>query len=446
MRYILGFLGVFALGLMLSVGCSDNEGTGGSGGSAGTGGMGGGGSGGNGVACSGNVCPCTEAGIRAAIAKTGGPFTFDCEDPTTLVTEAEIVIDNNVILDGEGNLTVDGDEDHRVFSVPENVTAELRGLSVRRGRASGEVVQDTHGGGILNDGNLTLTHSTVSANRAPEGGGGIRNGGNGTLTLTHSAVSDNTANYGGGISNDGGTLTLTNSTVSGNSGGGISNGGTLTLTNSTVSGNSASYSGGGISNGGTLLMLTNSTVSDNSAAEGGGIYNFFGTLTLTNSTVSGNSADMGGGILNSGIATVTNSTLSRNEAEQAKGIANSKLCDIGGCVPNALAIKNTLIDGDCVTDVDTTAVSNGHNLESPGDTCDFDQATDQVNVSAESLKLGPLANNGGPTQTHALLPGSVALDVIAEAMCEVENDQRGVTRPQGAECDVGAFELEQGGL
>jgi hypothetical protein len=74
--------------------------------------------------------------------------------------------------------------------------------------------------------------------------------------------------------------------------------------------------------------------------------------------------------------------------------------------------------------------------------CGFDQPTDQVNVSAEDLKLGPLADNGGPTETHALLPGSVAIDVIPTDMCEVDEDQRGETRPGGAMCDAGAFEVQ----
>ncbi|MBW2214789.1 MAG: hypothetical protein JRF48_10240, partial [Deltaproteobacteria bacterium] len=95
MRYLVGFVCALALGVMPMVGCSESSGDGGSGGSAGSGGTGG-----NGVACVDNVCPCTEAGIRAAIAEGGGPFTFECDGPTTVVTEAEIAIDNDVILDG----------------------------------------------------------------------------------------------------------------------------------------------------------------------------------------------------------------------------------------------------------------------------------------------------------------------------------------------------------
>ena len=75
----------------------------------------------------GSVLPCNEQGIRNAIAAGGGPYRFDCNEPQTVVTEAEIVIDNDVILDGERNLTVDGDDDHLVFAVNEGVIAELTG-------------------------------------------------------------------------------------------------------------------------------------------------------------------------------------------------------------------------------------------------------------------------------------------------------------------------------
>jgi hypothetical protein len=380
MRYLFGFLCVCALGVVLPMGCGETAGAGG--------------------------FPCAEQGIRDAIAEGGGPHTFDCSGPTTVVTETEIVIDNDVILDGEGNLTVDGDEDHRMFSVPKGVVAELRGFLVTGGTTGFQA----DGGGINNQGTLTLTDSTVSGNTATGPyayGGGI--GSYGTLTLTNSTVSGNTAGAGGGIWNKG-TLTLTDSTVSDNSatgpfshgGGGIWLEGTLTLINSTVSGNTADY-GGGI-NGGTLTLI-NSTVSGNTADWGGGIDG--GTLTLINSTVSGNSAAGGGGIRN-----------------------------LWGTV----TLTNTLVDDDCQVSEGASIVSLGHNIESPGDTCGFDQATDRVNVTPEQLNLGPLEDNGGPTMTHALGAGSVAIDVIPADMCEMDEDQRGF--PRDNMCDVGAFEVQ----
>ena len=97
-------------------------------------------------------------------------------------------------------------------------------------------------------------------------------------------------------------------------------------------------------------------------------------------------------------------------------------------------------------DSGVSVASGGGNIESPYDSCGLTEPTDLVNVSAEDLKLGPLADNGGPTMTHALLPGSVAIDRIPPAMCvdadgqPLTTDQRGVARPQGGACDVGAFE------
>ena len=448
-------------------GAGGNGGDGGTAGSAGDGGQGG--TGGSGVACVGSVCSCDEAGIRAAISEGGGPFTFDCDGPTTVVTEAELVIDGVIVLDGEGNLTVDGNDAHRVFSVPENVTTELRGFTVTKGlvvdqgRGAGILNNGTltltncnisgngtrtwavYGGGIDNSGTLTLTNTTVSGNAGLQGAG-IDNAG--TLTLTNSVVSGNTANSeGGGIANLSGTLTLTNSVVSGNIaiegiGGGIINiRGTLTLTNSTVSGNTGAWAGG-INNSTGPVTLTNSTVSGNTTlSKGGGIANSTGPVTLTNSTVSGNTADeAGGGIFNyAGPVTLTHSTVSGNTADEAGGgIFNSS---------GPLTLAHSLVDGDCELGVGPSASisSNGYTIESPGDTCGFDHPTDQVSISAEALGLGPLADNGGPTMTHALLPGSVAIDVIPGAMRRVSEDQRGEPRPGGVNTrdDVGAFEVQR---
>ena len=405
MRYLFGFICVCALGAMPLVGCSETAGDGGSGGSAGAGGI---------AACVDNVCPCTEGGIRAAIEAGGNdPYTFDCDGPETVVTEREIVIDNDVILDGDENLTVDGEQvqdGSPVFSVNEGITAELTGFTVTAGSCSWE--RGCSPAVIDNSGRLTLTSSVLSNN---QGGVGIENFAQGTVTLTNCAVSGNNRS---GIYNLG-TLTMTNTTVSGNSawlGGGIENDGTLTLTNSTVSGNDAEEGGGGIFNWGTLT-LTNSTVSGNRSLWVGaaGIDNH-GTLTLTNTTVSANVAsNLGPGIYNEmGTLTIASSTVS----------------------------GNTGWDGNCAGDV----TSLGYNIESPGDTCGFDQGTDQVGVSADDLNLGELANNGGPTETHALRPGSVAIDQIPTEECldadgePLTTDQRGF--PRDSMCDVGAFEVQ----
>ena len=180
-----------------------------------------------------------------------------------------------------------------------------------------------------------------------------------------------------------------------------------------------------------------------------------GLLTIRNTTVSGNG---GYGLSLCGEVTVSNSTVSGNSGEWAVAfvgcddrlrMTNSTVAgDVridGYCselYPVMAELSGVLIQGSCSIEEWAEVISLNYNLESPGNTCDFDQLTDQVNVTTEALALGSLTHNGGPTETKALLPGSVAIDVIPPEVCEVDEDQRGATRPHGAACDVGAFELE----
>jgi hypothetical protein len=396
------------------------------------------------------VFACTEQGIRDAIAYGDGPNYFDCDGPTHVPTAAEIVIDNDVILDGEGNMIVDaggggggtggagGDGaggagfmaaevapkangPHRVFSIPEGVTAELIGLTVTGGSTP------EAGGGILNAGTLSLTNSTVTGNTTGGSGGGISN--TGTAKLDETTVSLNTAGAdGGGILNNDGTLIIIRSTISENTGGGCA---------------IENYSGS--------IEIDSTTISGNT---GGAIENPFpdGTLALINTTVSGNSRPGRGAIENAGSAVVIASTLSLNVADGTVLWDGSCLLD-PTCPPGALTIRNTIIDGGCMG---TTAVhSLGGNIESEGDTCGLSQPTDQFNVSAEALILSRyLRNNGGPTETDALGWGSVAIDAIAAAECvdadgaPLMTDQTGAPRPEmdGTMCDVGAFEFSRCGV
>lgn len=223
-------------------------------------------------------------------------------------------------------------------------------------------------------------------------------------------------------------------------GGGIRNsGGFLTVTNSIVSANSAGTSGvgGGIFNSsGSTLTITNSTISENSAFHGAGVYNDGGTVTITNSTFWRNATTFGdgGGVFNTfGLLTVTNSTLVENTAARSGG----GLYNTGsGGAPGIALLRNTLIanntGGNCVAAEPIT--DGGGNLSWPDATCG--------GINQDPL-LDPvgLQDNGGPTQTIALQPGSPAIDAAVAANCP-PTDQRGVSRPQGAGCDIGAFELE----
>ena len=420
---------------------------------------------------------------------------------TITLTSGELPISNNLTINGPGagSLTIDGNASSRIFSVGSGVTVSITGLTLTNGN-------DLRGGGIFNFGDLTLTDITVSGNTAISvslrGGGGIHN--SGTLSLSNSTVSGNTSSsIGGGITTERiATLTLSNSTVSGNSatllgggGGGIFNfGGTLSLSNSTVSGNSTPRfaSGGGINHRAGTLSLSNSTVSGNTASAGGGIVIRRGTVTLSNSTVSGNTASAGGGIANSsGTVTLSNSTVSGNTASSdgagifnshgtlslsnstvsgnsasrdGAGIfnpfgtvtmsnstvsGNSASRDGGGIAngSNTVNFKNTIIAGNTAgsgLDCSGTLTSQGHNLVGISTGCPSGGTGDLTTADA---KLDLLADNGGPTFTHALLVGSPAIDAGDPAGCTdaagnpLTTDQRGVTRPQGADCDIGAFEV-----
>jgi hypothetical protein len=316
---------------------------------------------------------------------------------------------------------------------------------------SNSTVSGNSGGGIVNSGTLAVSNSTLSNNSANDAGGGIYNVG--TLTVTGSTLSNNSAfSYGGGIYNwFGGTLTLTGSTLSGNStnyqGGGIYNETTLTVSNSTLSNNSSSVEGGGIENWGTLAV-SNSTLSGNSAGNfGGGIANAGGMATISNSTLSGNSANgnygFGGGIWNgNGALTVSNSTLSENRAVSGGGGLSA-----GNGLP---VLHNTLIAGNFRGATGTTRDDVSGHLDVGGDYNLIGDGTGMTGlqngvngnlIGRASAPIDPLLdaldNYGGPTETHALLAGSPALDAGNPNQLGVP-DQRGVIRTGGV--NIGAYQ------
>ena len=297
----------------------------------------------------------------------------------------------------------------------------------------------TFGGGLVNSfGILTLTNTRVSDNSAPFGGG-VVNAGDGTLTLADTVISGNVAQtaFGGGIFNDSPkVLTLTNTLISGNvaqgDGGGIWNElGAVELTNSTVSGNvTQAGDGGGMWNTGHIVRLSGSTVSGNAAAaDGGGIWNR-GTLTLTNSTVSGNNAAArGGGVFNGmgGVLTVLNATISANIAgSEGGGIAQRGA---------TATLQSAIVAGNAATDCDGLVVSLDNNLDGDN-TCKLIAVND---VPGAVPLLGVLANNGGSTETHALLTGSPAIDA-GSPIGAPTTDQRGF--PRVGVPDIGAYELQ----
>ncbi len=336
-----------------------------------------------------------------------------------------------------------------------NMTATLTGCTVSDNQATGG-----DGGGIFDILGATLVRSTVSNNSAlVGGGGGIFAGG---ATLTDSTVRGNSAGNGGGIN---ATLaTLTGSTVSGNHaavGGGLAVGGEAVLTDCVVSGNTAGGDDGGIDAG--AATLTDTTVSGNTAGhDGGGID--AGVTTLTASTVSGNHAGHDGGGILTFVAILTNSTVSGNTAGHDGGgihtsglnlldvmVTDNSAHDGGGVFLKAngtTSVRNTILAGNRV-DLDGVGpdgagafISGGHNLIGDGTgATGFADGTrgDQVGTAANPIdpRLGPLADNGGPTFTHALLPGSPAVG-RGDSTNAPPADQRGFTR--SATPSIGAYE------
>jgi hypothetical protein len=428
--------------------------------------------------------------LRAVIAGAAGGdrvvFAPALAGQTITLTSGELLLNKNLTITGPGAglLTVSGNHASRVFEVAGGVTDSVSGLTVANGRAPGQ------GGGVANFGTLTLANVTVSGNLARGSainyGGGIYN--SGTLTMQNSTVTGNVADgatpatfspdsgWGGGIYNVG-TLTVTNSTVSADTastGGGLfNNGGAATVRAGTLSGNTAYGPGGAVSIGGGSVTVNTSTVAGNTANDGGGIRILNGTLTVNRSTLSGNAAHgasatggaigvdggavtvntstlagnyadyEGGAVFNLGTLTVQSSAIAGNTAGQAVGgISNGDPFGVGN--PGAtLSMGNTILaenmDGSGGYDLYGSLASSGYNLIGNGDGGGGFAASDLVGTSGAALDplLGPLQNNGGPTATMALLPGSPALDAGDPAQLGAA-DQRGLARSGGV--NIGAYQ------
>jgi CSLREA domain-containing protein len=316
------------------------------------------------------------------------------------------------------------------------------------------------GGGICNQGALTLTDSLVQDNRAfQECGGGIYN--NGDLTVSDSTIAGNRGREGGGLCvENGATADLTGVRLTRNyaadTGGAIYNNGKATLAGSTVHQNSADAvagKGGGIVNSFGILTVDSSTVSENFAfGDGGGIVNEnFGTAQLNQTTVSQNWAGgYGGGVFNDGgslgptyvVTTIVSSTFALNRADN-----NNNFTGDGGGIANAggtLNLKDTILAGNLVrstaSDCHGPLTSQGYNLVQdllPNCVIGGDATG---NIVDQAALLDELANNGGGTFTHALLQGSPAIDAGSPDCPPPSTDQRGIARPQGNQCDIGSYE------
>ncbi len=347
-----------------------------------------------------NLGDAGDGTLRSAIeqAVSGDTIDFQAGLEGTITLDSPLpVLDFDLSIEGPGAdvIIVSGANQNRVFFIESGATVAISGLSIAAGFHEFKI-EDTEsgiGGAILNLGTLFLEDCVVRDSFAEFGGGGISNDEAGILKVSRCAIAGNSTGAdgaGGGIENFSGQVEVVSSTISGNQadfGGGIDNIGTLTVVNSTVSGNSA-------------------------IGFGGGINNVAGEVALVFSTVAGNSAEFGAGIFNDDHFTARNSL-----------------------------VVNNLAGGDCDNDDGISFDASGDNLATDLTCPGFAQTT------AEALGLGPLADNGGPTRTHALGNASVAINAVddctdIDGITAIVQDQRGVTRPQGTSCDIGAFEFD----
>jgi predicted outer membrane repeat protein len=356
-------------------------------------------------------------------------FTPDVLGTITLTTgQLEITTDLSIEGPGADMLAVSGNDASRVFKVAFGATAQINGLTITGGRAVIHPYPNNSGGGIYNEGILTITNSTFADNLAYNIGGAIHSLGD--LFVIRVKFSENSVilNFGGAIANFG------------------VYGAKLVVMSSTFSGNSAVF-GGAIYTETDAVSIADSTLSNNSATNGGGIYNKGSKTILKNSTLSGNSANgggRGGGILNYGTIEVTNSTLFGNRADDAGGgIYNFATLNLY----NSIVVGNTsTIPGpDISGDVDVGAynlIGEGTGMTGMSDGINGNQVGSST--SPIDPNLGPLTENGGLTKTHALLGGSPALNGGSNALIPagITTDQRGFDRIVLGTVDIGAFEVQ----
>ena len=395
---------------------------------------------GDGAAVSTNCAPIPVAGqcrLRDAFAaaSTGGAdasIDIVVDIPASVgaitLTSGSLSYDgggagHSLTVIGNGNTITQSTANSRVITSSTSGTLTVTGLTLTGG------ANVCRGGAVRANGALVINSSTITNNSSTCGGGGVFAG---SVTATGSTFTNNHANggSGGAIETPGpdtvtGTVTLTSSTVSTNTarngGGGIDSGAQATVTRSTIDHNTASQTfhgdGGGLE--AASVVIVNSTITNNTDAgdPGGGIYVEGGTATLDYVTIANNSSPTGANIANGGTLTT--------------------LTSFGSVVANPLG-GGTNCEG-------TTSASMGFNWDQDG-SCAFGAASDHSN--AGDPQLGALADNGGPTQTLLPQTGSRLIDAIPVASCRADGasgittDQRGVTRPQGAGCDIGAVEVQ----
>jgi hypothetical protein len=304
---------------------------------------------------------------------------------TGVYTVSDLLIVNRTLIGaGAGQTILDGNYANRVLQT--SGLTYIYSVTIRHGLTTG----GNDGGAVFNYSTLLIANSIIEDNEA-SGGGALRS--DARLIIRNSTLRNNIARSDGGAIYNRGTLIIENSTLAGNQ----------------AAGKGALYHGGLFQD--HTATLTNTTISSNTALnESGGIYLYTGTLVLVNNTIANNVRE--GGLSGSGLYALTGTAI----------------------VTNTLFANNLPLN---CTDWDGGAIhSNGHNLDS-GTSCGFTAAGD---ISATDPLLGPLQDNGGSTWTHALLPGSPAINHGTNSGCPAI-DQRGIVRPKSGICDIGAYEF-----
>jgi len=418
----------------------------------------------------------TEQELRDAFAD-GAETSIVLENDITLLNCDDATggdVDRNSVtpltLDGNGHTVRQQCEGFRVFDQAKDAPLTFTNVTISNGDQG--FAGDQNGGGIRTFGDVTLVNATVTGNRVSAAdnarGGGVFAVGD--ITVIGSTVTDNdsfifdnggVAAHGGGLFTFSGNITITDSTISDNTahsplyavGGGFwTIDGTVTMTRSSVlangiSGGDVFGGGGGTQNG--EFRITDSTVAGNTADGGQGNASAAGLggnqVFLVNSTVSGNSstAQDTGAAIRARQLTLVYATVASNAGEESANIDVSdgdptRLTSFASVVALPLGGPNCDLNG-------STTDTQGFNYSDDG-TCGFTLGSDIPNGS--DPLLGPLGDHGGPTPTRVPAPGSPLLDWVALGSCQADGaagittDQRGLPRPSGTGCDIGAVEVQ----
>jgi len=344
-----------------------------------------------------------------------------CVKGTVTITGAG---SDSTIIDagGAGGATCCGSyPSARGMVIPVGANVTLTAVTIQHGLSNGGFTL-FGGGGINNQGKLSISDCVFTSNSGLPGGGGIWNDG--------SLIADGVT-FSQGFATAYGGAALYNNVY-----------GTAEVSNSTFQLNQSNDNGGAVANPGVLKILSSTFANNSTLSSGGAIYNP-GTMVLTNVTLASNQGVVGGAIRSSGSMTVNNSTIALNHASNHTGGVST---DATFIVSNSIISGNVNDPSNAPTDCEGPITSQGHNLiSSVTGTCQVSGAT-STDLYGVAAGLAALADNGGRSQTLALTSSSKAIDAgdpsapgTGGTSCAAA-DQRGLLRSQGGRCDIGAFE------